>query len=56
MYKKLNFDSNNQVYELIDLSQYISNKFELIEIPKNKTIANKKPNPIKTPYQLIEKM
>lgn len=31
MYKKLNFDYNNQVYELIDLSQYISNKFELIE-------------------------
>ena len=31
MYKKLNFDSNNQVYELIDLSQYTLNKLELIE-------------------------
>lgn len=28
LYKKMNFDSNNQVYELIDLNQYISNNLE----------------------------
>lgn len=31
LYKKLNFDSNNQVYELLDLSSYISNNLELIK-------------------------
>ena len=31
LYKKLNFDSNNQVYELIDLSSYITNNLELID-------------------------
>lgn len=31
IYKKLNFDSNNQVYELIDLKTYISNNLELIK-------------------------
>lgn len=31
LYKKLNFDSNNQVYELIDMAQYISKNYELID-------------------------
>lgn len=31
LYKKLNFDSINQVYELVDLSQYISNNLEIIQ-------------------------
>ena len=31
IYKKLNFDSNNQTYELIELRQYIKNNLELID-------------------------
>lgn len=45
MYKKLNFDSNNQVYELIDLSQYISNNFELIDNYQYYLVKEFKDNP-----------